>query len=203
MDTDLDLVTKIKTDQDSDAIKELINRHTGIYFSVVQKYAATYPQIVRLDDMKDDKVFNIYQFVLDFDPAKNTKVSSYIHDRTDLLCNSLLKDDSRPYHIPVRQTDYLDAVPENGIQTVLPDTTEAADVEAMADKDLSLEAILEDASLIKDKRFVAILKWRHFVTPTLTWRQIGVKLGVTHERARQIYNENIVRVKRHLQESHT
>lgn len=194
------LITLIKENNDSAAMTELVNRHTGIYFGVVQKYAATYPSIINYDDLKDDKMFNIYRFVTDYDPSKNTKFSTYIHDRAEWLCKGLLKDDGRPTHLAARRTDYLDAATP-GTDTMLTDTTATGNVEKAADKELSLESILTEASAVRDKRFVTILRWRHFHLPApLTWREIGAKLSLTHERARQIYNEHIDIVRRHLTE---
>jgi DNA-directed RNA polymerase sigma subunit (sigma70/sigma32) len=74
------------------------------------------------------------------------------------------------------------------------------DVEETADKDLTLEDIINDAAQIKDKRFVTILKARHFTNPILTWRKLGKQLGISHERVRQIYEENIEKVRKHLKE---
>lgn len=201
MPTDLELITSIKEQGDDNAILELINRHTGAYFAVVQRYAASYPNIVKFDDLRDDKMFNIYKTVLDYDPTKGTKFSTYLSEKTDWMCKKLLKDDGRPTKLSVKNGDSLDETLPNGSpSTVLTDETPAGHVEDTADHDLSLELILEEAGEMKDKRFESILRWKHGQNAALTFRQIGVRLGLSHERVRQIYSENMERVKRRLKE---
>lgn len=199
--TDQELVTAIKEQGDSNAIIELIHRHTGAYFAVVQRYAQTYPNVVKYSELADDKMFNIYKTVLDYDPTKGTKFSTYLSEKTDWLCKKLLRDDGRPTKLSVKNEDSLDEAREDGSPaTTLTDETPSGHVEETADRDLSIESILEEAGEVKDKRFVEVLRYRHLQTAPLTWREIGVKMGVSHEWARLIYEDNMERVRKRLKE---
>lgn len=206
-----DLIAKVKTTQDSSALSTLVNNNTGIYLDVVNRYATAYPNTIRRADLSDDKLFNIYTFILDYDATRGTKLSTYIGNRTDWMCKGLLKQDQRN---PIRSGTYgpsgamsLGTVSdtyttEQGDNITLVDTTPAADVTAIVDKDLRLEDIITTAwAVCEDSRFVSILSYRHFNLSgqsSLSWRQIGEKMGLSHERVRNIYNTNLGIVKRHL-----
>ena len=186
---------------------------------MVKNYAATYPGIIRADELADDKVYNIYQFVLSYKSDRSTKLSTYIHDMTDYLCKGLLKKDRTN---PLASATFsasgamiLDETMGEGDPSargvILSDETEGSQVEETANRDLGLQEILDIASSPEariDHRFLAILRYRHFnamddtVTnrTSLTWREIGEKLHLSHERVRGIYQDNMERVKRKLKE---
>lgn len=209
--TEADLITRVKNERDSEALTALINNHTGIYLSVVNRYANSYPNTIRRGDLADDKLFNIYSFILDYDPTRGTKLSTYIGDRTNWMCKTLLKQDARN---PIRAGTYGPSgamsfgtlgdtyTTEGGAVVTIADEDPDMDVAATVDRDMKMQDIMEAAwGVCPDKRFISILTYRHFNPQgqtSLSWRQIGEKMGMSHERARTIYNENLAIVKRHL-----
>lgn len=210
------LINRVKTEQDSEALTTLVNSHTGLYLKVVSRYAAAYPNVIKRDDLADDRLFNIYRFILDYDPDRGTKLSTYIGDRTDWMCRTLLKQDERN---PVRAGTYgpsgamsLGSVGDtyttaHGESITLADETDETRVVEVADRDLRLEDVLAAAwRVCEDKRFISILTYRHFNEgdpngqTCLSWRQIGEKLGLSHEACRKIYWHNLAIVKAHIKE---
>jgi DNA-directed RNA polymerase sigma subunit (sigma70/sigma32) len=203
-----DLITRVKTEQDSHALVELVNRHSGIYFTVVNRYASAYPGVIKARDLDDEKLFNLYQFICAYDPTRGTKLSTYIGDRTDYMCKVMLRKES---HNPIASGPYATtgAAPletdddtfrtTNGGYVTLED--ESPGVVDLANEDISLDAVRAAAQEVcSDKRFDLILKWRHFAPDhdTLSWRSIGQRLGLSHEGARQIYLDNLALVKARL-----
>ncbi len=213
--TEADLISRIKTAQDSEALTTLANQHTGIYTKVVDQYASAYPHTIRRDDLLDDRLTNLWNFISDYEPSRGTKLGTYIGNRTDWMCKTLLKQEKRN---PVRAGTYGPSgahslgtvgdtyVTEQGASITLADETADADVAAMADKDLKLEEVMAAAyAICEDKRFITILGHRHFNTSangqtSLSWRQIGEKMDLSHERVRVIYNQNMTIVRAHLRD---
>lgn len=206
-----ELISLVKTKQDSAALVMLADRHAGIYMSVVGRYSECYPNTVKREDLADDRLFNIHRFILDYDSSRGTKLSTYIGDRTDWMCKGLLKKDrenpisagtygpSGAIGLTIGGDTY--ATP-TGSEITLMDESASARVVDIADRELQTEAVLTAArEVVKDKRFVSILGYRHFNSPgktSLSWRQIGEKMNLSHEQSRKIYYANLVIVKRHL-----
>lgn len=209
--TEADLIGLVKDKRDSDATAALITANTGIYLTIVDRYATAYPNTIRRNDLADDKLFNIYRFILDYDPTRGTKLSTYIGDRTSWMCKTLLKQDVRN---PVRAGTYGPSgammladdtyTTEGGQSHTLVDESAEADVAAVVDKDMRIEDIMAAAwGVCEDKRFAEILGYRHFNHPgptSLSWRQIGEKMSISHERARTLYHEGMALVKQHLKD---
>lgn len=192
-ENELKLVERVKTAHDSEALTTLINQHTGIYHMVVNKYAATYPHVINAGEMSDDKMLNIYQFVMAYKPDKNMALGTYIGSRTDWLCRSMLKTENRnPLTMVAANT--LDSEEEEQIVTI-PDTSFDAQVTEVAHRDLAIDEIVKESSITGDAQFNRILSMRN---SSMSWRAIGKEIGISHEWARKIYNENILKLKSHL-----
>lgn len=200
-----DLIARVKVERDSAALMALVNKHTGIYFQVVNRYAATYPNVIKAHDMDDDKLFNIDRFICDYDPTRGLKLCGYIHDRTDYLCKTMLKRDERN---PLSAASYTasgqaplndDTYPtSNGGYVTLEDESATARVTETANRDIAVADIRRAASVVcADPRFVQILDYRHGAKE-MSWRKVGEKLRLSYEQSRKIYHHNLALVKAHL-----
>lgn len=176
--SDIDLIGKVKKENDSEALMTLISRHSGIYHNVVNKY--TYVPEVERSDLIDHKAFSIYQYALAFDPAKNVKFSSYIGQRIKYECQSLIQK-----KIMVEEVSEL-----------LPDTSEK-----YQDTDL-ISFIIDNAQDLDDRRFLKIFKLRHFGEKKKSWRAIAKAVGMTNEGVRKIYLRNIEFIKNRLKKEY-
>lgn len=217
------LVAKVKETQDSDALTKLADMHTGIYYDIIGRYAKSYPDVIKRADLSDERLYHIYQFVLAYKDDRNMKLSSYIGERTDYLCKSLLRrEEHNPLSTTVVSGDYDGAsmlsFPSSpydqssaiqspkGQAVALVDETAAARPAEAAEKEIGIEDILrvvEDPDIQFDHRFEEILKLRHFESPPWTWRKIGPKFGVTYEMARKIYKAGMKKVQAHMKEGIT
>ncbi len=204
-----DLVARVKTEADSAALLSLVNRHSGLYFTVVNRYAAAYPNAVKARDLDDDKLFNLYTFICAYDPTRGMKLSTYIGDRTDYLCKTMLTKSGRNPVTPgayatgsAVMDDALTTI--DGSQVTLVDQSATARVTEVAERDLGLVEIARAAGEVcTDQRFTQILQYRHFAPnhQAMSWREIGERLHMTHEGARQVYERNLASVKAHLAEA--
>lgn len=176
--TDLDLINKVKNENDSGALVELVNRHTGLYIKIVDKYS--YPAALDKNDMIDNKLYNIYQYALDYDPTKNMKFPVYLGQRLKWDC----------YHVVMNAIQSEEIKPEMITEEI-----------NLSDED-TVKFIVENTTEITDKRFFDIFKLRHLVDKPWTWKRIGKKIGMTHEGARKVYLHNIEFLRRRLKKEH-
>jgi len=171
MISDIDLINQVKTNNDSTALVELVERHTGIYQTVINRFSAL-PKIPA-SDLREDKAFNIYSWALKYDPARNMKFGTYVGNEARFMCLNLL---NRTKESVEYQPDI--EIDENAIEI----TSQAEDHDAMD--------MLEDrAKSVKDPRFVTIFNLKH--RRGLSWREIGKEMGMSHEGARKIFNEYV------------
>ena len=174
---DLELIEKVKNEQDSEALSELTNRHTGLYISLVNKYSNYSKSSVEFDDLKDDRLFYIHKWLLKYDPTKNMKFSTFVGENTKYVCKNLLRSiNNKPTF----------------------ETEEA--LENMKDQDItSLNCDNNDVdSLVKDsdsKKFEKIVSLRN---EGKTWKQIGKALSMSHEAVRKNFYRNIEKIKNHV-----
>ena len=95
MESDLNLIQKIKDKNDNDSIKELINRHSGIYHTVFSKYYKNDFKSINSDISIEDKDYIIYSTALTFDPSRETKFSTYLANETRWKCLSSINKSKR------------------------------------------------------------------------------------------------------------
>jgi hypothetical protein len=200
-----DLIARVKTDRDSAALMGLVALHSGIYFKVVNRYAAAYPNTIKARDLDDDKLFNLDRFVCDYDSSRGTKLSTYIADRTDYLCKGMLKRDTRNVlscagyvasGAPLMEDAYLTT---NGQQVTLEDQSREGQVVENADRDIGVEDIRRAAKEVcTDQRFTQILECRHGAGNEMSWREVAAQVGMSHEGCRKVYFHNLALVKAHL-----
>jgi len=89
---DLDLIENIQKGQlTNESLKELIQRHSGIYFSIANRYfpenkAALSRLNIDRDLVFDSKDYIIYNSALSFDKNKGAKFSTHIGNQTKYFC---------------------------------------------------------------------------------------------------------------------
>lgn len=173
--TDIELIDKVKKDGDSSAISELVARHTGVYVFIASKYLNGGK--IPIQDVKNDVMSNIYDWVLDYDPSRGMKFSTYVGDRTRYMCMDLIN----------RTPDKIE-IDESTPMPEMDGSPTAIDQDALTE-------VRRKAQQINDPRFITILNMRFpEVGVPKTWREIGKIMGVTHERARQIFNDNLDKI---------
>ena len=175
--TDLELINKVKTTQDNAALTELINQNTGIYFKMISKYALMSPKI-RLDDLRDDKATNIYEFALSYNKDKEMKFSTYVADMTKYMCLNIIN--RSPQSIEFNEN----ICPSND-----------SSVSETVNHNDEIDILREKAKKIDDPKFYKIFCLRFNGNKVRSWRYIGKKIGMTQEGARKLFNRHIEKLK--------
>lgn len=181
--TEHELIARVKDKQDSTALEQLVNLHTGIYINMVRKYA-TYPDFTNKVDPKDvieDKAYNIYQFALKFDASRGMQFGTYVGEQTKFLCQGIL-------HRGTESVQFNEATAPNN-DTSVTDT---------AERDSSIEAALEQVQGSDSATFKKIVRLRFLGESPLSWRNIAKKVGLSHEGCRKIYEKHMPAIKEYL-----
>ena len=90
MPTDLTLINKIKDYRDEESLLELINRHSGIYHTMVNYFLSGNQNIGDKTALSEEKNLNIYSSALSYDPDRKTKFSTHLANQTKWKCLNII-----------------------------------------------------------------------------------------------------------------
>lgn len=191
--SDNDLVSLVKQDGSDAAMREIITRHSGAYINVVERYAGT--GYCNLNDIKDERDVNMYDLVMRYDPTRGAKLSTFIHNNTRYLCQKARRSEfsQAKFHggaYVKADKEYDSDTDGAAMHYAIYHEAPKREEEAFSADDI--ESILEQvAKEVYDQRFVTIARMRVFGDEKATLQQCGEALGVTRERARQIFDVDI------------
>lgn len=177
--TDLDLIKNIKNNQDNDALKCLINRHSGIFCEIVKRYQHFIAQGGHdPKDLFEDKDVIVYQSALSFNEEKKIKFSTWLGNQARYHCLNFMNKNGKFYPA---ENDYIQSVIENKQDQKENFTKE------------NCEYFLRILKSLKDKRAYKIFKMRFFSQnkKNRSWNDIGKKLNISTQTAINIYNKHI------------
>ena len=180
---DLQLINQIKNNNDSNALCELANRHTGIYIYTIEKYSYV-PKIER-EDLIDHKLLNFYNYAKEYDPSKNMKFSSYVSMRLAFECKTIMTDSKKMR---------MEELPKDIVFSDNASTIEYCDYYS--------NLIFDKVNESTDPRFIQIFKLRHEGDKKKTWKTISQELNLTVEGVRKIYLRNIEILKKQIKQKY-
>lgn len=178
--SDQELAKLVQLNGSNDAITEIINRHTGVYLSVVNSF--NIPPLQK-SDLLDSKNTNIYKYTLKFDDSKGCKLSSYFYNQTYYDCLKTLD----------KSVDTEEVTEKNGFS----ESFTYNDAESVKSITLNI------ARSIGGRDFEKIVEARHFGDSTgkVSWHKISPMIGgKSYEWGRQIYQQNLEKFKAALKE---
>ena len=188
MEEDFNLISQIKENQDAECLIELINRHSGIYVDMVNKYISKAVDGIYKEDLLEEKNYFIYNAAINYDENKNTKFSTYLGNITKWKCLNMYNKSNK--------------FPQQSIE-------EMGDFHSSASNEDSIESIekTEDLKKInkflfksKDPRIKKIFTMRYYngnkVTP---WKKIAKKLDLSIQGCINIHNNYLQEVKKYVQ----
>jgi hypothetical protein len=189
---DINLIKKIKKNKSSCdlELKELVNRHSGIYLEMVNKYTSGSAENLHSmkDDLINDKEYNIYKAALRYDESRKVKFSTFLGNEARWIClNTFNRSPSRKECTP------LDA---------LMNTFASEDPEkSLTQKDI-LDKIFSITKQSKDERVYKIFKIRYQpsnknkLTP---WSTVSESINLSIQGTINLHNKTISSIKEVLQ----
>jgi RNA polymerase sigma factor (sigma-70 family) len=185
--SDLDLVNKVKTDNDEDSLRELINRHSALCFDIYKRYAPSIQASgLCIEEVCKDKDLILWKAALSFNPSKNVKFSTWLGNNIRFQCLNAINGNWQ--YVLLDEKDLEKQINRNSEFFTAPrDTT-------------TLEFIFNILEKIKDQRVkqVFILRYLEMGKKKMTWSKIAAKLGVStqtainlHEKGRKMLKQKL------------
>jgi len=186
MESDISLITKIQSKNDEHSLLELINRHSGIYTSMVDRFASG-KTILDKDLIMDDKDFTIYASALKFDSSRETKFSTHLANEVKWKClNAINKIKKRKEFSIEDESNYIEPSCDDFISSINEKET-LRNFQNLLDKE-------------NDKRVKKIIDMRYnSVNNKLTsWKIIASDLQMSIQGCINIHNKFINKHKKEL-----
>jgi len=185
--SDLTLIEKLQERRDEDSLLQLIERHSGIYHSMVNHFMSHPQNALDKDQMVNEKDATIYSAAMNYDPNRKTKFSTHLANQTKWKCLNLLNKNKRmkQFFIDEDENHF-----EPSCESFIADLTRG-EVLSVFKTCLKKE---------KDERVKKIVDVRYGradnkLTP---WRVISEELEMSIQGCINIHNRFIEKVKRHI-----
>jgi RNA polymerase sigma factor (sigma-70 family) len=186
MDSDLSLIENIKENNDSESLRELIDRHSGIYIDMVNKTVSDSCSFMNKKEILLDKDYYIYSAALNFQPSKNTKFSTYLANDTRWRCLNMFNKNKKMIQEPLDDT--------------IKEKSSSEDFLSDLQQQELINKILDLASKNPDKRIKKILDMRYCFgyTKTHSWKEISKVLNMSIQGCIDIHNKFIQKIKKEI-----
>jgi RNA polymerase sigma factor (sigma-70 family) len=184
MDTDAELIQKIKQQNCSDSLQVLIKRHTPLVLSIFAKYSAFFmSNMERRNDLVKDKDLLIYKSALSFDETKGAKFATWLGNHARYECLNSLNDRSRVMATEDAILNYQAALAE----------------ENNKDPEDDIDFVFTVLGKLKDARIKEVFHLRYFGgNKKLSWSDIGSKLKISTQTAINLHNKGCDFLKKKL-----
>lgn len=185
MEEDLQLISNVKTSNDEGSLKELINRHSGIYVEMVNKYLPDSMEGINKEDVLEDKDFCIYDAAIKFDETKNAKFSTYIGNLARWKCLNIYNKNIK--------------FPQSSISEIYDKSVSCDSGLKNIEDQEELKNIFKIIESSKDKRVEKIFKMRYKNGKKLTpWKKIAKKLDLSIQGCINIHNKHLTEIKKYV-----
>jgi DNA-directed RNA polymerase sigma subunit (sigma70/sigma32) len=187
MDTDISLIEKIKQDNDSESLKCLIDKHSGIYIDTVSKTIGRASFFIDKNEIIEEKDYYIYSAALKFDPERNVKFSTYLANETRWRCLNIYNKQKKFQRESLDEN--FDQCPDNSFFLDQIQTQE------------SLAMVIQMAKDQKDERIKKIIDMRYGLTYNKPhgWKEVAQCLKMSIQGCIDIHDKFINKIKRIIQ----
>lgn len=183
MDTDLSLIEKIKNDKDEQSLKNLIDKHSGIYIDTVNKTISNASFFIDKNEILDDKDYYIYEAALKFEPDRKVKFSTYLAYETRWRCLNIYNKHKKFQRVPLDEN--FQNQPE---KSFFLDDLQAQEY---------IEMIVNLAKEQKDPRIKKIIDMRYGLSYNKShgWKEVAASLNMSIQGCIDIHDKFIKKIK--------
>ena len=174
---DNELIIEIKKSGCNDSFKELLSRHSNLYYKICQKYVPTLKQMgVPHQDVFNDLDYVFFKCLNSFDDSKNTKFSTWLGNYARYNCLNYINDYKR--HSFREETEL-----EMNISDQLRKSNCVEDTSGV-------EYIYSILSKLKDKRIIKVYKMRYEANgdKKATWSEIANGMSISTQTAINLHS---------------
>jgi RNA polymerase sigma factor (sigma-70 family) len=185
MEEDLQLILNVKKSNDEESLKELIERHSGIYVEMVNKYLPESLEGINKNDVLEDKNFCIYDAAIKFDENKKAKFSTYIGNLARWKCLNIYNKNIK--------------FPQSSISEIYDQSVSCEPELKNIERQEELKNIFKIIDSSKDDRVKKIFKMRYKDGRKLTpWKKIAKKLDLSIQGCINIHNKHLTEIKKYV-----
>ncbi len=191
--SDQELAFLVKENADSNALQELITRHSGIYMDMLKSYGAGNFNQNQLSEFIEQKDFVIYEAATEFDPERS-KFSTFLANKTKYMCLSE----------KTRFQKNSKIVSLDDVECYQKDTRPSPDEDYIY-KD-SMHKIMDMIKNHKDKRVEKIFQLRYFgnkAKKVLPWKEVAAQVGLSAPSCINIHDKTLELFKTRIKNEQT
>lgn len=184
-ETDTHLIRNLKRGEDvDDSLKEIVDRHSGIFITMVSAYTNTPAK----EEMISDRNYYIYQAALKYDESKNTKFSTYLGSETRWMCLNNYNRSKKRIEVDLKP---LENMISNG------------DISKEIQFEDSVNEVLKITKAHPDKRVGKIFELRYggynLGNKLMPWSKISKKVGLSVQGSINVHDQAVVSIKNKLE----
>ena len=167
--TDLELISLVKENGDSEAFVQICRRYEDIFYKVCHKYDSRMSAAgINCKDIYDEKDIIIFHCVKTFNPTKKAKLGTWIGNFARYLClNSI---NSRKYLFPSCDEEVRKMIENSQSSTYIKNTESSLE---------NRDYIYNLLDQIKDKRVADVIKLRYLSDKKVIWNDVATKMGIS------------------------
>jgi len=179
--SDEELIYKIKEENSSESVEELINRHSALCIDVSKKYhSSLIASGVPVDDLYKEKNYIIYKSAMSFNPSKKVKFTTWLGNQMRFHCLNTLNKNNNANTINLEHQQ-IDSYNNNA----------SAFLETKKIQH-EVEYIFDILSKLKDPRIKEVFNLRYFSSKKKEcWASIGKKIGVSTQTAINLHKRGV------------
>ena len=185
VDSDYTLISNIQEENDEDSLLEIIDRHSGIFHTMVNQFMSHPHCSLDKSLLVGEKDSTIYSAALNYDPTRKTKFSTHLANQTKWKCLNILNKKKKNKEFQLDDNSNYDEPFSDGFLREI-DKGEAF---SLFNKCLKKE---------KDERVKKIVDLRYGVdnNKLTPWRKIAKELDMSIQGCINIHNRFINKVKK-------
>lgn len=203
MESDLSLIDKVKKNNDSQCLTELINRHSGVYQYVIDKFAKSPSSVLDKSLFIDDKNYVIYESVLEYDPNRNSKFSTFLANKAKWKCLTALNKHKKFKSVSIDnpESSCKNSKELNESKRLL--NNSGSPLEFISNMEI-FDFFYDMLNKENDKRLEKIIDIRYntYTNKLAPWRESAEKLGLSIQWVIVIHNRFIKKVKQQLEKDY-
>ncbi len=211
--SDIDLVYSLKKDNHTqDCLYELINRHSGIFYDMVNHYTVCYKNSYHREEMLEDIEFLFYKACLRYEEGKGAKFSTFLGNETKWHCLNFYNKNKKYNNNYYEDTTSLDQSQASKLFQENSDTQTPKEIELSPKIVEKIFSILESHP---DQRVLEIFKLRYLdplgkgldkdnfkakkrLNKLTPWKLVGKKLNLSIQGCINIHNQALPYIRKKL-----
>ena len=185
VESDYTLISNIQEKNDEDSLLEIIDRHSGIFHTMVNQFMSHPHCSLDKSLLVGEKDSTIYSAALNYDPTRKTKFSTHLANQTKWKCLNILNKKKKNRELQLDEnSNYSEPFCDSFLREI--------------DKEEAFSLFNKCLKKEKDERVKKIIDLRYGVdnNKLTPWKKIAKELDMSIQGCINIHNRFINKVKK-------